>query len=90
VTVIKLVDVLQVEQDDILSLILRVVRELAVSKEILNRRPIGLGAFVGVDILRIALAIARSWIYVLTNQHRTIAFPFNIYTSQIEVTLIRV
>jgi hypothetical protein len=65
VTAIKLVDALQVEPVDILSLILLVVRELAVSKEALNRRLIGFGAFVGVDILRIALSIARSWIYVL-------------------------
>jgi hypothetical protein len=90
VTVIKLVDVLQVELDDILSLILLVVRELAVSKEISNRRLSGFDALVGMDILRMALSIARSWIYVLTNQHRTIAFPFNIHTSQIGVTLIRV
>ena len=66
------------------------VRELAVSKEISNRRLIGFGALVDVDILRMALSIARSWIYVLTNQHRTIAFSFNIHTSQIEITLIRV
>jgi hypothetical protein len=66
VTVIKLVDALQVEPDDILSLILLVVRELAVSKEISNRRLSGFRALaLGVDILRMALSIARSWIYVL-------------------------
>jgi hypothetical protein len=51
VTVIKLVDVLQVEPDDILFLILLVVRELAVSKEASNRRLSGFGALaLGVDI----------------------------------------
>jgi hypothetical protein len=39
-----------------------VVRELAVSKEILNRRLSGFGALVGRDILRMALSIVRSWI----------------------------
>jgi hypothetical protein len=66
VTVIKLVDALQVEPDDILSLILLVVREPPVSKEISNRRLSGFDALaLGVDILRMALSIARSWIYVL-------------------------
>jgi hypothetical protein len=50
VTAIKLVDALQVEPDDILSLILLVVRELAVSKEISNRLSGFSALALGVDI----------------------------------------
>jgi hypothetical protein len=47
---VKLVDVLEVEPDDILSLILLVVRELAVSKEISNRLSSFSALALGVDI----------------------------------------
>jgi hypothetical protein len=64
---VKLVDALQVEPDDIVH-DLACGRELSV--EISNRRLSGFSALVGVDILRMALSIARLWIYVLTNHHQ--------------------